>query len=307
MRDRRHRDAGRLGPVGLAQQAEQIGRRLAQVARRAQAPARITNAGAEAQQDFAILRRLRLDPHGGVGSVVQGQAAGRAVPLPAFFRQRSDHGLDLLTRYRAGTQQGYPPVQHRDDRALDPDRARPAVHGGADRMAGFLQSVVKGRRTGPSRTVGRGRDHGPAEGGDDRPRARMPRHAHGDAVQAGSGQITDPLAVPHRRHDGQWTGPEGLGQRPRPLVKHGDGLGVQGVGDVCNQGVEARSSLSLKDARHRLGVRGVGRQPIDGLGRQHDQPPGLQRLGGDFRGVALHGRRGIVGIMRCSTLSRLMN
>ena len=86
--------------------------------------------------------------------------------------------------------------------------------------------------------------------------------------------------VPHRRDDGQRPRPEGLGQRPGAVVEDGDGLGLDGVGDMGDQRIEAGPALGLEDGGHGGGVSGVGGEAVDGLGRQDDEPPGGQRLGG---------------------------
>ncbi len=39
-----------------------------------------------------------------------------------------------------------------------------------------------------------------------------------------------------------------------------------------DQRVEARTALGLEDRRHGRGVRGVGAQAVDGLGRQQREP-----------------------------------
>ncbi len=213
------------------------------------------------------------------------------MPLPAFC-QRPGHSFDLFAGDGTGTQQGDLPVQHRDDRAFHPHGAGAAIDSRAHGMARLFHGVVEGRRTGPSRTIGRGRDDRPAEGADYRPRARMARHAHGHAVQPRPRQITHPLAIAHRGHNGQRPRPEGLGQRARLGVEHGDRLGVHGVGDMSDQGIEARPTLGLEDSRHRLRIGGVGCQTIDRLGRQDDQAPRFQRLGGDFGAVASGGSVG---------------
>jgi hypothetical protein len=134
-------------------------------------------------------------------------------------------------------------------------------------------------------------------------------HADGDAVQPRPGQVADPFPVPDRRDQRQGAGPEGLGQAPRGGVQNGDRFGLGGVGDVGDQGVEARPALGLEDGGDGAGVPGVGGQAVDRLGRHDDQPPRRQgRRGlGDGDGDGGHGRRGMTGIIRCRTLSRSKN
>ena len=108
----------------------------------------------------------------------------------------------------------------------------------------------------------------------------MTRDADGDAVQPGAGEIADPVAVPHRRHEGQGARPEGLGQGAGAGVEDGDRLGLHRVGDMGDQRIEARPALGFEDGGDGGGVPRVGGQTIDGFGRQDDEPAGGQGLGG---------------------------
>ena len=164
-------------------------------------------------------------------------------------------------------------------RRSEPDGARAAIDGIGGGEAGLLHGVGEGGRAGPARAVGRrghdrtteGRDHGPGPG--------VAGHPHGDAVEPGAGQIADAVAVPHRGDDGQRAGPERFGQGPGLVVEHGDGLGLDRVGDMGDQWIEAGAALGLEQGGDGDGVAGIGGQTIDGLGRQDDQTPGGQRLG----------------------------
>ena len=201
------------------------------------------------------------------------------MPLPVPV-QRSDDRLDLLAGDRAGAKQGDAAVQHGDHSALDPDRAVAAVQGRRRKGAGLLDRVGEGRGAGAARTVGRRRDDGPPEGGDDGPGTGMAGHPHGHAVQTGASQVADPVAVADGGHDRQGPRPEGLGKGPRPGVEHGDGFGLNGVSDMGDQGVEARPPLGLEDAGHSDGVSGVGAEAIDRLGGQDDKPAVGERANG---------------------------
>ena len=50
----------------------------------------------------------------------------------------------------------------------------------------------------------------------------------------------------------------------------GDGLGLNGVGDMGDKRIEARPALGLENRRHGLRIAGVGGQTIDGLCGQND-------------------------------------
>ena len=227
------------------------------------------------------------------------------MPLPAVVQRPGDR-FQLRPRHRARPQQGHPAVQNRYDRALQPDRAGAAVHPSGHSESGFLQGVPKGRRTGSPRAIGRRRHDRPAERRQHRSRAFVPRHAQGHAVQARAGQVAHPSGVTDWRHQGQRSRPESLGQPPRLFIEHTHRFSGVRVRDVGDQRIEARPPLGLEDRGHGLRVRSVGPQPIDRLGRQQDKRALPQGLGGLF-GRGAHGRRGISGIIRCSTLSRSTN
>lgn len=109
----------------------------------------------------------------------------------------------------------------------------------------------------------------------------MAGHAHGDAVQTGTGQVADRTGVSDGSHQGQGSGPEGLRQATSAVVEDGQGFGLHGVGDMGDQGVEARAALGLEDRGDGDGVGGIGGQAIDGLCRQDNQSTraqGVSRL-----------------------------
>ena len=108
----------------------------------------------------------------------------------------------------------------------------------------------------------------------------MAGHPHGHAVQAGAGQVADPVAVADGSHDRQGPRPEGLGQGPRPGVEHRNGLGLHGVSDMGDQGIEARPPLGLEDGSDSDGVAGVCTEAIDRLGGQDDKPAFGERADG---------------------------
>ena len=91
------------------------------------------------------------------------------------------------------------------------------------------------------------------------------------------------------QHQGQRAGPE---RRREPL-----GGGVEArerarggsVGHVGDQRIERRSALGLIEAGDRLGVGGVGAEPVDGLGREGDEAARGQHARGQ------RGRRATLG------------
>ena len=200
-----------------------------------------------------------------------------ALPVPV---ERTDQRLDLLAGDRAGAQQGYAAVEDRDHGTLHTDSAIPTVDMRGRERTGLLGRVGEGGGAGAAGAVGGRGDDRAAEGGDDGAGAGVAGHPDGDAVQTGAGQVADPVTVADRCHDGQGPGPEGLGQGSCPRVEHGDGLGLNGIGDMGDQGVEARAALGLEDGGHRDGVSGVGGEAIDGLGREDHEAAVGQDAGG---------------------------
>ena len=206
-----------------------------------------------------------------------GQPAGRALGVGLRLGQRADHRLDLLARDRARPQQPRP-VEQRDHRRFQADLTGAAVERGGRLVARLFHGVGVVGGAGPSRAVGRGRHHRPAEPRQQRAGQRMDRNAHRHGVEAGAGQVAHRHGVGDRQHQGQGTGPERLRQRPGAVVEDRDLLGARQVGDVRDQRVEARPALGLEDRRHRPRIAGVARQPVDCLGRQDDQLALAQRL-----------------------------
>ena len=108
----------------------------------------------------------------------------------------------------------------------------------------------------------------------------MARRADGDGIQPGPGQVADRCVIADRNNQRQGAGPECSGQGAGAIVEDGDAFGLIPVGDVRDQRVEPGPTLGLEDCRDRDRISGIRRQPIDGLGRQDDQPAGAERLNG---------------------------
>ena len=89
-----------------------------------------------------------------------------------------------------------------------------AVDDQVDAAAQIGEHVLRGGRRDVAGAVGRGRDHRPAEGGEDVARDRMIRHAHRDAVEAGGGEVGDRAVCRLRQHQRQRPRPE---RRREPL------------------------------------------------------------------------------------------
>ena len=145
---------------------------------------------------------------------------------------------------------------------------------------------------------------GPATGARDRRqqalRHRMGGHAHRLGIESGAGQPGHRATRSPRQHERERAWPEGggeaLGQRCRRHIAEG-GVGGRVMRD---QRVEAWPVLGRVDRGHGGGVRGIGAEAIDGLGREGDelarpeQGGGLcdaGRVGGKPDGGAAHAVR----------------
>ncbi len=99
----------------------------------------------------------------------------------------------------------------------------------------------------------------------------------GHGIEAGAGEIADGVPISQWRDQGQGARPEGLGELQCPVVQDGDTPGGRKVGDMGDQRVETRPALGLEDTGDSQRVTGVGRQAVDGLGREGDELSGLER------------------------------
>ncbi len=234
---------------------------------------------AKAQQDLALARRRRIQPHRRLGRIMQGQAAGRALGVGLRLGQWADHRLDLGAGHRSGAQQARGAVQQGHHRRFQPHGAGPAVQGRGDGVAGLLAGVGEGGGAGPAGAIGRGRHHRPAEGAQQPLGHGMGRRAHGHGVEPRAGQVADRQSIAHRRHQGQRARPEGRRQGLGARVQPGDGARGLQVRHMGDQRIEAGPALGLIEGGHGGGVASVGGQAVDRLGGQDHQGAGAQGLG----------------------------
>ena len=81
-------------------------------------------------------------------------------------------------------------------------------------------------------------------------------------------------------------GSAGRARTPRRAPRRTAGTSVASASRVVaalistGGGMSRPRPLASSSALHRVGVEGVGTDAVDGVGRQHDQPPLLHRLGG---------------------------
>jgi hypothetical protein len=216
---------------------------------------------------------------------VQGQAAGRALGVVVGLGQRTDHGLQLGAGHGAGPQQADRAVEHGDDGAFQAHLARSAVQGGgalspvsakaSSKVVGLgrPERLAEGATTGPPNAASTARDSG-------WPGTRMATVSSPARARSQTAAVSRIGATMV-----SGAGPERGGQGQGAVVEGGDARGGLDVVDVGDQRVEARTALGLEDRRHGRGVRGVGAQAIDGLGRQQHEPavaPGPSRGGRYF-------------------------
>ena len=162
-----------------------------------------------------------------------------------------------------------------DDRRLDTDLAGAGIDDEVDAAAQIGEHVRGACRRNVAGAVGRGRNDRSAEGGEQCVRDRMRGHAHRDGVEPGQCKIGDAAIRLLRQHERQRSRPE---RSRQPFGGVGEDAGDAGAridaGDVGDQRIEGRPPLGRIEARNGLAVTGIGAQPVDGLGRERDQPAG---------------------------------
>ena len=131
-----------------------------------------------------------------------------------------------------------------------------------------------------------GADHRTAECREQSARDWMRRQPHRDAVEAGERQIRDAAVRLLRQHQRQRSGPERIGElfgggieAPKPAR----GIDAADMGD---QRIKSRPAFGGIEPGDGFAVAGIGAEPIDGLGRERDQP-----AAGKAGGCGLDGRR----------------
>ncbi len=271
---------------------KEVGRRLDQVAagrqveRRNRAPGAQHRCRAEGEQRLACTYLARVEPQLRARGVVGGEPPGRDRHGVVGGRSgpRRRHGehndpLDLGARQRPRAQQQRP-VEAGDDGRFEPHRRRPAVDDQLDVPAEVGEHVLRRRRRDMAGAVRRRRHHRVAEGREDLAREAMAGDAHGDAVEAGGGELGDRAIFAPRQHQGQRPRPERRRQPLGGLIEVPERPRRGGVGEVRDQRVERGAALGLIEARHRRAVPSVGAQPIDGLGREREQAAGGERARG---------------------------
>ena len=101
-----------------------------------------------------------------------------------------------------------------------------------------------------------------------------------DRVEPGARQQRQAAVVATSQHEGQRPRPESRGRPASTTVENGEGLGLGQRGDMDDQRVEARPALSRENLGDGALVGRIAAEPIDGLGREGDEPAGAQQRGG---------------------------
>ena len=130
-----------------------------------------------------------------------------------------------------------------------------------------------------SRRIGAGRGDGPAEGLEQAGRDELARHPHRQGIEPRRGQQRDGAACFPRQHESQRSRPEALGQDPGALIHPHQSLGSGEVGQVEDEGIEARAVLGGEDCGDGAVIGGVRAEAIDRLGGKGHEPAGAKRFG----------------------------
>ena len=102
-------------------------------------------------------------------------------------------------------------------------------------------------------------------------RHRMGRDAQRNRCKACSRKLRYRAAGLPWHDKGQWTGPKYLREPSRDRIKPAELAGCDNVIDMRDQRIEGWPALGIVQASDGPGVRGVGAQSVDGLGRERDQ------------------------------------
>lgn len=187
----------------------------------------------------------------------------------------------------AGAQQARCSAEARHHGGLDPDQAPPAIDQRGNPAVEISQHVAGIGRAHAPGAICRRRGDGATDGPEEIAGDGVRRHPQGDARQPGAGEIADPAGGRGRNDQGQGAGPERLGEASGIGVEDPLGKGCVEIGQVRDQGIEARALLGGVDPRHRRRIAGIGTEPVDGLGGEGDEPARAQDRGGlgNARGI----------------------
>ena len=97
------------------------------------------------------------------------------------------------------------------------------------------------------------------------------RHAHGDAVETGRRQFGNGTIGRLRQDQRQRSGPKRLGEARRIGIEARERLRRLAIGHMRDQRIEGRTAFGGIEPRHGFAIRGIGAEPINGLGGKGDK------------------------------------
>ena len=151
----------------------------------------------------------------------------------------------------------------------------PAVEYEVDVVAEIVAYVIGGRRADPAETIGRRCGQPSAEPFQQLQRQGVRRHTDADGWKAPGHGVEDPRCA--RNEHCQRSRPTRVGQRRRRGRNRARPVSqLLGRGDVDDERVVDGSVFDREDPAHGNGIRRVGREAVDGLGGDGDQPTGAQ-------------------------------
>ena len=203
---------------------------------------------------------------------------GHGVALAGLGDGLSERRFQLLAGDGAGAQQARLFVGEAENRRFQPDPAGTAVQDEVDPRAQACRHMGGGSRAEAAGGIGAGGGHRPVHRLEQRPRDRMGRKPQGEALEAGAAETRDPAFRPAGQHQGQRARPEARRQGLRTAVEHRLRRRRLDLGQVHDQGVEARPRLGGEDPGDGPLLGGVGPQAVDRLGRKGDEAAGGEAL-----------------------------
>ena len=187
----------------------------------------------------------------------------------------ADDAFQLCQRNPAGPQEADPVAAAGRYRRLESHLAFAAVEHESDAITQFVPDMRGPGRADATEAVRGRRGDAPAETPEQCLGDGMRRYAQCHRVLAAGHLVQDPRGP--RQHERQRPRPEclrqlagRLGEIARPVQY------LPGRGQVDDQRMVRRTPLRGEDPGNRCGIRGVGAEAVDGLGRKGDQFPRLQ-------------------------------
>ena len=230
------------------------------------------------QGDLAVGGVVPVAHTGGQGLLACLQGAQHT----ARHFHRADHGLQHVPGDPTWPQDAGLAVAHIHHGGFQAHVAAAPVDDQRDAAVHVLQHMPGGGGAGLAGAVGAGGGNGQMAGLEQRGRHGVGGHAHRHGVQPGGDRVGDGRTAGHDQR--QWAGPEGVHQRERRLRHMAQAVQLAPVPDVHDQRIVRRTALGSKNARHCLGIEGVGAKAVDRLRGEGHQLPLRQQAGGQGQG-----------------------